>query len=145
MSLVLLWIIYITRVAGREHRFATGIAWGTIPSGFPVFWVVVPECSRNSYRTSPDLCVSSEKNSSSLDKAPKMRDSVRLNSLESFLMTIPSISSETWEMYSSAIPGSSVFFHWLFLVFFGVSLGTAANFVVLLNVAKSLKEKLCRL
>ena len=39
------------------------------------------------------------RNSSSLDRAPKIRDSVRLNSLENFLVTLPSISSETWEMY----------------------------------------------
>ena len=38
---------------------------------------------------------------SSLDKAPKIRHSVRLNSSESFLETLPSISSETWEMCSS--------------------------------------------
>ena len=38
------------------------------------------------------------RNSSSLDKAPKIRDSVLLNSFESFLVTLPSISSETWEL-----------------------------------------------
>ena len=31
------------------------------------------------------------RNSSSFDKAPKIRDSVRLNSFESFLVTLPSI------------------------------------------------------
>ena len=35
---------------------------------------------------------------SSFDKTPKIRDSVLLNSFESFLFTLPSISSETWEM-----------------------------------------------
>ena len=38
------------------------------------------------------------RNLSSLDRAPNMRHSVRLNSFESFLVTLPSISSETWEM-----------------------------------------------
>ena len=38
------------------------------------------------------------RNSSSFDKAPKIRDSVLLNSFESFLVTLPSISSETWQM-----------------------------------------------
>ena len=70
-----------------------------------------------------------------------MRDSVRLNSLESFLVNLPSISSETWEMYSWAIPGSSVFCDWLFLVFFVVSLETAANFLLFLNVAMILRQK----
>ena len=70
-----------------------------------------------------------------------MRDSVRLNSCESFLVTLPSISSETWEMYSWAISGSSVFHDWLFLVFSGVSLETAAIFLLFLKVAMLLREK----
>ena len=70
-----------------------------------------------------------------------MRDSVRLNSFESFLVTLPSISSETWEMYSWAISGSSVFRDWLFLVFSGVSLETAAIFLLFLKVAMLLREK----
>ena len=36
-----------------------------------------------------------KRNSSSFDKAPKIRHSVLLNSFESFLVTLPSISSET--------------------------------------------------
>ena len=74
-----------------------------------------------------------------------MCDSVRLNSLESFSVNLPSISSETWAMYSSAIPGSSVFCDWLFLVFSGVSIETACNFLLFLNVAMILREKLCQL
>ena len=57
MSLFLLWIVWITRVISREHHFVTGIAWGTIPSGFPVFGVVVTGCSRNNYGKSPNLWV----------------------------------------------------------------------------------------
>ena len=74
-----------------------------------------------------------------------MRDSVRLNSLEIFLVTLPSISSQTWEMYYWAIPGSTVFCDWLFLVTSGVSLKIAANFFLFLNVAMVLREKLCHL
>ena len=74
-----------------------------------------------------------------------MRDSVQLNSLESFLVTLPSISSETREIYSWAIPESSVFCDWLFLVFSGVSLETAASFLLFLNLAIFLSEKLCQL
>ena len=85
------------------------------------------------------------RNSSSLDKAPKMHDSARLNSLESFLVTLPSISSETWEMYSCAIPGPSVFCDWLYLLFSGASLETSANFLLFLNVAMILRGKLCQM
>ena len=85
------------------------------------------------------------KNSLSLDKAPKMHDSVRLTFRESFLVTLPSIFSETWVMYSSAIPGLSVLCDWLFLVFSGVSLETAANFLLFINVAIILREELCQL
>ena len=53
--------------------------------------------------------------------------------------------SETWEMYSWAIPGSNVFRDWLFLVISGVSLETAANFLLFLNFSMILREKLCQL
>ena len=82
------------------------------------------------------------RNSSSLDKTPKMRDSVRLNSWESFSMTLPSIFSETWVIYSSAIPGLSVFCDWLFLEFSGVFLEIASNFLLFHKVPMTLKEKL---
>ena len=83
--------------------------------------------------------------SSTLDKAPKLRDSVRLKFLESLSVTFPSISSETWAMYSSAITGSSMFFDSLFLVYFGACLKTAVTFPLFLNVAMILREKLCQL
>ena len=82
--------------------------------------------------------------SSSLDRAPKIRDSVRLNSFERFLVTLPSISSESWGMYSWAISGSGVFCEWLFLVFLSVSLETAANFLLFLKIAMILREKFCQ-
>ena len=70
-----------------------------------------------------------KRNSSNLDRAPKMRDSVRLNSWDSFLVTLPSICSETCVIYSSLILGTDVFRDWPFLGFSScVSLVTAANF-----------------
>ena len=51
ISLFLLWIIYITRLASSEHRFGTGFAYITNPKGFPVYLAIVPGCSRNSYGT----------------------------------------------------------------------------------------------
>ena len=87
----------------------------------------VPECIR--------ICWF-RRNSSNLDKAPKMRDSVLLNSWDSFLLTLPSISSESWVIYSSLILGTDVFRDWPFLGCSScVSLVTAANFRLFLNVA----------
>ena len=83
-----------------------------------------------------------ERNSSNLVRAPKMRDSVLLNSWDSFLLTLPSISSETCVIYSSLVLGTDVFRDWPFLGFSSsVSLVTAANFRLFLNVAIFLKGK----
>ena len=83
-----------------------------------------------------------KRNSSNLDRAPKMRDFVLLNSWDSFLVTLPSISSETCVIYSSLILGTDVFRDWPFLGFPScVSLVTAANFRLFLNVAIFLKGK----
>ena len=83
-----------------------------------------------------------KRNSSNLDRAPKMRDSVLLNSWDSFLLTLPSISSETCVIYSSLILGTDVFRDWPLLGFSScVSLATAANFRLFLNVAIFLKGK----
>ena len=81
------------------------------------------------------------RNSSSLDKAPKRRDSVRLISFKSFWVTLLSISSKTWEMWFRAILESSLYCDWLFLVFSGIPLATAANFHLFLKVAMILKGK----
>ena len=80
MNLVLLWIIYITRVASREHRFRTGIAYGF----FELLFLDIPGTATEQVPT-----CGFRQLSSSLDRAPKMRDSVRLNSLESFLRDPP--------------------------------------------------------
>ena len=86
-----------------------------------------------------------KRNSSNLDRAPKMRDSVLLNSWDSFLLTLPSISSETCVIFSSLIQGTDVFRDWPFLGCSScVSLVTAANFRLFLNVAIFLKKKLLR-
>ena len=71
-----------------------------------------------------------------------MRDSVRLNCGEGFLMDIPSVSSETGVMYSLAIPGLSVFCNLLLPVSSSVSPQTVANFLILLIVAIILRKKL---
>ena len=63
-----------------------------------------------------------------LDRAPKIRDSVLLNSWRSFLVTLPSISSETCLIYSSVIPRMNVFCDWMFLVSSSVPLEKAGKF-----------------
>ena len=84
-----------------------------------------------------------KRNSSNLDRAPKMRDSVRLNSWDNFLVTLPPICSETCVIYSSLILGTDVFRDWPFLGFSScVFLVTAANFRLFLNVAIFWREML---
>ena len=71
-----------------------------------------------------------------------MRDSVLLNSWNSFSVTLLSNSSETCVIYSSLILGTDVFRDWPFLGCSSrVSLVTAANFRLFLNVAIFLKRK----
>ena len=101
-----------------------------------VFWDVpgtVPEGVR--------IC-GFKRNSSNLDRAPKMRDSLLLNSWDSFLVNLLSISSKTCVMNSSLILGTDVFRDWPFLgCSLCVSLVTAANFRLFLNVAIFFKGK----
>ena len=103
-----------------------------------VFWNIpgtIPECVR--------IC-GFKRNSSNLDRAPKMRESVLLISWDSFLVTPPSISYEVCVIYSS-IPGTDVFHDWSFLGCSScVSLATAAKFGFILNVAIFLKGKMRR-
>ena len=75
-----------------------------------------------------------ERNSSNLVRAPKMRDSVLLNSWDSFLVTLPCISSKTCATYSSVIPGADDFCDWLILGYSCVCLDIAAKFRLFLNV-----------
>ena len=82
-----------------------------------------------------------ERNSSDLDRAPKMQNSLLQNSWDSFLVSLPSIFSETCVIYSSVIPGTDVFRDWLFLGCSCVSHETAANFRLFLNDAISCRKK----
>ena len=94
----------------------------------------VPECVR--------IC-RFKGNSSNLETAPKMRDSVLLNSWDSFLVPLSSISLETCVIYSSLILGTDVFRDWPFLRRYScVSLVRAANFRLFLNVAIFSKGKM---
>ena len=83
--------------------------------------------------------------SSYLDRAPKMRDSVLLNSWDSFLLTLLCLSSESCVIYSSLILRTNVFRDWPFLGCSScVSLVAAANPPLFLNLAIFLKAKMLR-
>ena len=121
------------------------------PSGWGSLWEsssFVPWFSTFMFRNVPGtvpewvrIC-GFKKNSSNLYRAPKMRDYVLRNSWDWFLVTLPLISSETCVIYSSLILGTDVFRDWPFLGCFScVSLITAANFRLFLNVAIFLKGK----
>ena len=71
-----------------------------------------------------------------------MRDPSLLNCWDTFLVTLPSVYSETCVIYSSLILGTDVFRDWPFLGFSScISLVTAANFRLFLNVAIFLERK----
>ena len=59
-----------------------------------------------------------------------MRDSVLLTSWDTFLVTLPSITSQTCVMYSSVIPRARGFCDWLFLGSTCVLPALAANFIL---------------
>ena len=82
-------------------------------------------------------CISGfRKNSSSRDKTPKMRLSVLMISLDNFFPNLPSISSETWVIWSSCDLGAIDFFAHLFLACSSkLSLFRAASYGWFLNVA----------
>ena len=52
-GLFLFWVSWIAGLTNRELQFAIGIILGTIPSGFPVFEVIVPGLSWNGSGTCP--------------------------------------------------------------------------------------------
>ena len=130
-----LWATVLCILAAEDACFRMRITLAVVLIRSLVFHVCVPvsEC----------VCICwLKRNSSNLDRAPKMRDSVRLNSWDSSLLTLPSISSETCVIYSSLILGTDVFRDWPFLGFSScVSPVTAANFRLFLSVAIFLKGK----
>ena len=135
-----LWAIELTRVVRKTPHFGIGIAWGAITMSFSVFWISVSGRSLNSYGTSPNLWVQKE-----LVKFRQCTQDMWLRFakfLREFLGYPPSISSETWEMYSWVNSGSSTFCRLLPLLPSGVSFETGANFLLFLNLAIFLEENL---
>ena len=104
------------------------------------FQVCVSECSRNGSGVRPYLWVQEE--FVYFRQSTIMRDSVLLNSWNSFLLTLPSIYWETCVICSSLILGTDVIRDWPFPGCSScVSRVTAANFRLFLNVAIFLKGK----
>ena len=134
------WASVLCSLAAEDACLRMRVTLGVVLIRSLVSHVCVPECSRNGFGMRMYLLV--RENASNLVRAPKMRDSVLLNSWDSFLLTLPSISSETCVIYSSLILGTDVFRDWPFPGFSPcVSLVTAANFRLFLNVAIFLKGK----
>ena len=112
-------------------------------SGWGSLWEsssFVPRFSTFVFRNVPGsvlecVCICGfERNSSNLDRASEMRDSIRLNSWDSFLVILPSISSETRVIYSSLILGTDVFRDWPFL-------GCSSTYSVSLNFRERLRAR----
>ena len=136
------WVNWVAGLIDWGLRFRMGIILGTIPSWFLVFYIRVPGCSQNGYGVCPYLWVQ-KSNSSNLDRAPKMRDSILLNIWEKFLVTLPSISSQTWVIYTSLILGMDVYRDWPFPgCSFCVFLDMITSFHLFLNIAIFRREKL---
>ena len=86
-----------------------------------------PECTRT---------CGLRRNSSNLKRAPRIRLSVPLNSWDTFFVTLPPISSDSWVIYSSWIPAINVFRDWLLLEpSLWLFLMMAASFHLCLSVA----------
>ena len=142
---MLLWIILFLSGHSFGPEFCVVWPWKMPASGWGSLWEsssFVPWFSTFVFRNVPGtvlecVCICwFERNSSNLDRASAMRDSILLNSWDSFLVILPSISSETCVIYSSLILGTGVFRDWPFLGCSScVSLVTAANFRLFLNVA----------
>ena len=137
-----LWAVEVTRVMRKVPHFGVGIVCGAIPSGLPVFWIIVPGCSRNSYGTSPNLWV--QKKLVKFWQATQDPWLCFAKFLREFLGYSPfdllrdlgdvilSWFRVKYVLCSTASTASSV------------SLETAANFLLFLNVAILLREKSCQ-
>ena len=137
-----LWAVELTRVMKKIPHFGVGIVWGTIPSGLPVFWIIVPGCSRNSHGTSPNLWVQEE-----IIKLWQGSQDAWLCSAKfpwelsgnSTFNLLRDLGDETLELIQGQV--RSVLYCFYCLQDF--SLKTAANFFLFLNVAILLRENSC--
>ena len=135
-----LWAVELTRVMRKIPHFGVGIGWGTMPSGLPVFWIIVPGCSRNSYGTSSNLWVQKK-----LVKFWQGTQDTWLcfaKFLREFLSYSP--FDLLRGLRDVILSWSSTFCALQLLLPSGVSLETAANFLLFLKVAILLRENCCQ-
>ena len=112
---ILSWSEAVTLLARQARNSTSGLGsfWERSPLGFwystSAIWHV-PGTVPENFRT-----CDFKRNSSNLDKAPKMPDSVLLNSSNSFLVNSHTFFSENCAVFFSVIPGTNVFSSWLFV------------------------------
>ena len=132
-----LWAIELTRVVRKIPHFGIGIIWRAIPMNFPVFWIRVSGRSVSGYRTSPNLWVQKE-----LVKFRQCTQDTWLcfaKLLREFLGYPPlNLLGDLGDVFLG-YSGSSKFCP---LLPSGVSLESAANFLLFLSVAIFLEGKL---
>ena len=99
-------VIRIAGPRGQDLHFGMGADSGNEPMLVPGFLSqcsgIIPEQFR-SVRT----CGSRDVRLSKLDREPKIREAVLLNSWDGFLVTLASISSKTSVSYSSVTPATN--------------------------------------
>ena len=138
------WARVLCSLAAEDACFKMRITLGVVFIRSLVFHVCVPECSRNGSGMRPYLLVQEKfvwfrKSSQNAGLCPA-------EVLDSFSLTLPSISWESCVIYSSLILGTDAFRDWPFLKCFScVSLVTAANFRLFLNVATFWRENATQL
>ena len=137
-SLLLISVSWVAGPTSRELRSGIEIILGMVPSGFPVFKATIPGCSRNGSGTYPYLRV--QKKFVKFGQSTQNTSLCSTNFLGQFFSNLASISSETCVIYSSVIPGTNVFWDWMFLALSCVSLETTASFCLSLRVAITLEE-----
>ena len=138
-SPVWIWINWMKGLTGGGSHLRMSIILGMRFFWFLVSHVRVPEGSR---KWSIIRTCRLRRSLTSLDSAPKICDSVLLKYWVSFLMTLPTISSEACLIYSSLIFGTDVFSEWPFHgCSFCVFLATTAKLDVFLQCCHLLKAK----
>ena len=129
-DVVWVWINGIAKLIDRGLQFKLKIVLGTIATRYLVFYVLLPRCSRKGCR---------------VRFYPWVRDPVLLSSRDNFLVTMPSISSETCVGHSYVILRMDVFPDWPLLVCsFCVSLETSANFCLFVKVIIFFRRKMLK-
>ena len=126
-----LWAVNLTRMARKWPRFGAGIVWGTIPKGFPVSWIAVPGWSRNGFGTSPNLWVQKK-----LVKLWQGTQDTWLRFAKFFREFFSYSPFDLLGDLGDEILSQFRVKYILLLVFSGVFLETAANFLMFLKVER---------